>query len=68
MAKSFRLDAGLEARLERVARAEETSMSASIRRAVGRYCEHVLGATLAARLADVIGVGRGGRRPCSQER
>lgn len=60
MAKSFRLDPGLEARLERAAHAEGTSTSESIRRAVGRYCEQVLGDTLATRLADVIGVGRGG--------
>lgn len=60
MAKSFRLDSGLEARLEHVARAEGTSTSESIRRAIGRYCEHVLGATLASRLADVIGLGHGG--------
>jgi predicted DNA-binding protein len=60
VAKSFRLNPGLEARLGRVARAEGTSTSESIRRAIGRYCEHVLGTTLAPRLADVIGLGRGG--------
>ncbi|TMI82196.1 MAG: ribbon-helix-helix protein, CopG family [Bacillati bacterium ANGP1] len=60
MAKSFRLGPGLKARLERVARAEGTSTSESIRRAIGRYCEQVLGAALAPRLTDVIGIGRGG--------
>ena len=60
MAKSFRLDSGLEERLERAARVEGTSASESIRRAIGRYCEQVLGVTLAPRLADVIGLGRGG--------
>lgn len=60
MAKSFRLDPGLEGRLKRAAQTEGTSTSESIRRAIGRYCEQVLGATLAPRLADVIGLGRGG--------
>jgi len=60
MAKSFRLDSGLEARLERAARAEGTSTSESIRRAIGQYCEQVLETTLASRLADVIGLGHGG--------
>jgi hypothetical protein len=60
VAKSFRLDPGLQARLERAARVEGTSTSESIRRAIGRYCEQVLAATLAPRLDDVIGLGRGG--------
>ncbi len=60
MAKSFRLDPGLEVRLERAARAEGTSASESIRRAVARYCEEVLGNTLQPKLADVIGIGHGG--------
>ncbi len=60
MAKSFRLDPALKARLERASRAEGTSPSESIRRAVSLCCDQVLGATLAVRLADVIGIGRGG--------
>lgn len=60
MPKSFRLDPGLEAQLERAARAEGTSASESIRRAIAQYCEGVFGNTLHAKLADVIGVGRGG--------
>lgn len=60
MAKSFRLDPALEARLERAAQADGTSTSEIIRRAVVRYCEEVLGNTLHPRLADVIGIGHGG--------
>ncbi len=60
MAKSFRLDPALEVRLERAARAKGTSASESIRRAVARYCEEVLGNTLHPKLADVIGIGHGG--------
>ncbi len=60
MAKSFRLDPSLEVRLVQAAQAEGTSTSESIRRAVARYCEEVLGNTLQAKLTDVIGVGHGG--------
>ena len=60
MAKSFRLDPGLKARLERASQAEGTSTSESIRRAIARYCDGVLGNTLQAKLADVIGIGNGG--------
>ncbi len=69
MPKSFRLDPGMESRLERAARAEGISESESIRRAVARYCQSVLGDTLDVRLGDVIGVGRsgGGRARRSEE-
>ncbi len=60
MAKSFRLDPALGAQLARAAQAEGTSTSESIRRAIAQYCEEVLGNTLHAKLADVIGIGHGG--------
>ncbi len=60
MAKSFRLGPALEAQLARAAQAEGTSTSESIRRAIAQYCEEVLGNSLHAKLADVIGIGHGG--------
>lgn len=63
MAKSVRLSAELEARLRETAAAEGVRVSESIRRAVTRHCDDVLGASLASRLADVAGAirTRGGR-------
>jgi hypothetical protein len=54
--KSVRLNANLEAKLERAARAVSLSQSEFIRDAVARRCEEVLGGTLAERLAPVIGI------------
>lgn len=61
--KSVRLDADLEAKLERAARALATSESEFIRDALARRCEEVLGGSLAERLAPVIGIVKssGGR-------
>jgi predicted DNA-binding protein len=61
--KSVRLDAELEAKLARAARAVATSESEFIRDALARRCEEVLGASLADRLAPVIGIVKssGGR-------
>jgi hypothetical protein len=61
--KSVRLDAGLEAKLERAARAVALSQSEFIRDALARRCEEVLGGSLAERLGPVIGIvhSSGGR-------
>ncbi len=61
--KSVRLDAELEAKLERAARALATSQSEFIREALARRCDEVLGGSLAERLAPVIGIvnSSGGR-------
>lgn len=61
--KSVRLEANLQARLERAARALATSQSEFIRDALKRRCDEVLGESLAERLAPVVGVVRsaGGR-------
>jgi len=61
--KSVRLEASLEAKLERAARAVSQSQSEFIRDALARRCEEVLGGSLAERLAPVIGVikSSGGR-------
>lgn len=61
--KSVRLDADLEAKLERAARALATSQSEFIRDALARRCDEVLGGSLAERLAPVIGIvaSSGGR-------
>ena len=61
--KSVRLDAALEAKLERAARATATSQSEFIRDALARRCDEVLGGSLAERLAPVIGIvnSSGGR-------
>lgn len=61
--KSVRLPAGLEARLERAARATAMSQSEFIRDAVSRRCDDVLAGSLAERLAPVIGIihSSGGR-------
>ena len=63
MAKSVRLGAALEARLKEASLAEGVRPSESMRRAIARHCDDVLGATLYARLSDVIGMvrTRGGR-------
>jgi hypothetical protein len=61
--KSVRLDVDLKAKLERAARALNTSQSEFIRNALARRCAEVLGGTLAERLAPVIGIvnSSGGR-------
>ena len=61
--KSVRLDADLQAKLERAARALATSQSEFIREALARRCDEVLGGSLAERLAAVIGIvqSSGGR-------
>jgi predicted DNA-binding protein len=61
--KSVRLDADLQAKLERAARALATSQSEFIREALARRCDEVLGGSLAERLATVIGIvqSSGGR-------
>jgi hypothetical protein len=61
--KSVRLERGLEARLERAARAAAMSQSEFIRDALARRCDEVLTGSLAERLAPVIGIVRstGGR-------
>lgn len=63
MPRSVRLPAALEARLRGAAAAEGVRVSESIRRAVARHCDDILGAALGVRLADVIGTVRssGGR-------
>lgn len=63
MAKSVRLGPALEARLRQAAMAEGMRASESIRKAIARHCDGVLGATLHARLSDVTGAVRsaGGR-------
>lgn len=60
---SVRLDADLEAKLERAARALGTTQSEFLRDALARRCEEVLGGSLASRLAPVIGMvnSSGGR-------
>jgi hypothetical protein len=58
--KSVRLDPALEAKLERAARAAAVSQSEFIRDALARRCDEVLGASLAERLAPVIGIVQGG--------
>jgi predicted DNA-binding protein len=58
--KSVRLEARLQARLERAARALATTQSEFIRDAVERRCDEVLGESLAERLAPVIGIVQGG--------
>ncbi len=61
--KSVRLDPGLEAKLERAARAVAVSESEFIRDALARRCAEVLGGSLAERLAPVLGIvnSAGGR-------
>ncbi len=63
MPKSVRLTPALEARLERAARAEGVHVSESIRRALARHCDEVLGGVLSSKLSDVVGAVRspGGR-------
>jgi predicted DNA-binding protein len=63
MMKSVRLDADLESKLERAARALATSQSEFIRDALARRCDEVLGGSLAQRLVSVIGIVKssGGR-------
>ena len=61
--KSVRLSPSLEARLKLVSLAEGIRPSETMRRAIARHCDEVLGATLDARLSDIVGVVRttGGR-------
>lgn len=54
--KRVRLDADLEAKLERAARALATSQSQFIRDALVCRCDEVLVGSLAERLASVIGI------------
>ena len=63
MAKSVRLDRNLESHLERAARVLGVSQSELIREAVAKRCDEVLGASLAEKLAPVVGSIRttGGR-------
>lgn len=63
MAKSFRLGSELEKRLEQAAKTMGVPVSAFIRQAVEQKCDVVLGHTLRADLADVIGAvqSQGGR-------
>jgi len=61
--KSVRLSPSLEARLKHVSLTEGIRPSETMRRAIARHCDEVLGATLDARLSDIVGVVRttGGR-------
>jgi hypothetical protein len=61
--KSVRLNADLEAKLERAGRALATSPFEFIREAMGRRYDEILGASLAASLASAIGIVKssGGR-------
>jgi predicted DNA-binding protein len=61
--KSVRLDAELEGKLERAARAMSMTQSEFLRDALARRCEEVLGGSLAERLGPVIGIveSSGGR-------
>ncbi|MFA5786821.1 MAG: ribbon-helix-helix protein, CopG family [Actinomycetota bacterium] len=63
MAKSFRLDAQLEARLEQAADMEGVPVSALIREAVEERCSKVLKGNLRTALGDIVGSvdGGGGR-------
>ena len=55
MPRSFRIDPGLERRLQQVAQREAVPVSAVVREAISRYCDEVLGKDLRSGLADVIG-------------
>jgi predicted DNA-binding protein len=55
VAKSFRLDPDLGARLDQAARAEGVATSSFIREAIRERCNRVLDRSLADELADVIG-------------
>jgi len=61
--KSVRLSPSLEARLRQVSLAEGIRPSETMRRAIAKHCDEVLGATLGARLSDIVGMVRttGGR-------
>ena len=61
--KSVRLEAELQTRLERAARAASATQSEFIRDALARRCDEVLGESLAERLAPVVGTvhSAGGR-------
>jgi predicted transcriptional regulator len=63
MPKSFRIDPGLERRLQEVAEREAVPVSAVVREAIARHCDEVLGTDLRASLVDVIGAvqSEGGR-------
>ena len=58
--KSVRLDRALEARLDEAARMTGEPVSKIIRQAIEERCEVLLRDRLDHRLADVIGVVRGG--------
>jgi hypothetical protein len=55
MVRSVRFDPELDGRLEQAAQIEGVPVSALIREAVARRCDEVLGRTLHADLAAVIG-------------
>lgn len=61
--KSVRLDAEVEKQLERAAEVAGITESEFIREAIRRQASQVLGETLEARLADVVGTlrSKGGR-------
>lgn len=63
MPTSVRLDPELEARLKKLAEVEGVPLSELLRRAAARYCDELAAASLALRLADVLGVvqSTGGR-------
>jgi predicted transcriptional regulator len=63
MARSFRVDPNLEARLREVAARENLPVSAVVREAIAKHCDEVLGQNTKDQLADVIGVihSEGGR-------
>ncbi len=71
--KSVRLSPSLEARLTQASLAEGVRTSETIRRAITRHCDEVLGAGLETRLSDVIGIvrsagGRAGRTGAALKR
>lgn len=59
MPRSFRIDPSLEERLSEVARREGTTVSAVVREAITRHCDEVLGTSVLAEIADVIGTFHG---------
>jgi len=61
--RSVRLNPSLEIRLKQAASADGVRISEGIRRSIAKYCDDVLGASLDARLKDVVGAVRssGGR-------
>jgi len=61
--KSVRLNPSLEARLKQVSLAEGIRPSETMRRAIAKHCDELLGTALDARLSDIVGMVRttGGR-------